>query len=204
MSDPTTKCGHIALAGAPNIGKSALLNTLVGSHLAIVSGKAQSTRLPVTGLRTDGTTQYIFHDLPGLMDPRYALQERMRAAALETLDRADVILHLHPAPEAPAPAFETVARLATPPRAPVRLVYTKADLVPTPRREALADGAADAEGSVAADGSAEGVIDRPKLGDGLGSAAAGSSLEPNAVCSNHHDSHRTTSRPTTRAARRRQ
>ena len=141
MPDPTTKCGHIALAGAPNVGKSALLNTLVGSHLAIVSAKAQSTRLPVTGLRTDGTTQYIFHDLPGLMDPRYALQERMRAAALETLDRADVILHLHPAPEAPAPAFETVARLDTPPRAPVRQVYTKADLVPAPRRKALADGA---------------------------------------------------------------
>jgi len=87
MPDHHTKCGHIALAGAPNVGKSALLNTLVGSHLAIVSGKAQSTRLPVTGIRTDGTTQYVFHDLPGLMDPRYALQQRMRAAALETIAR---------------------------------------------------------------------------------------------------------------------
>jgi len=65
------RTGHIALAGAPNVGKSSLLNALVGTHLAIVSPKAQATRLPVTGLRTDGDTQYVFHDLPGLLDPDY-------------------------------------------------------------------------------------------------------------------------------------
>lgn len=137
MSQPETACGHIALAGAPNAGKSALLNALVGSHLAIVSPKPQSSRLPVTGIRTDGTTQFIFHDLPGLMDPRYPLQERMRLAAIETLERSDLVLHLHPAPEAPAPAFETVARLEAPPRPPVRLVYTKGDLVSVPERTRL-------------------------------------------------------------------
>ena len=112
MPQPATTCGHIALAGAPNVGKSALLNALVGTHLAIVSGKAQSTRLPVTGIRTDTDTQYIFHDLPGLLDPRYLLQERMRLAALETLRRADVVLYLHPAREAPAPPFTEVALLS--------------------------------------------------------------------------------------------
>jgi GTP-binding protein Era len=124
-----TRSGHIAIAGAPNAGKSTLLNALVGQHLAIVSPKPQATRLPVVGLRTEADTQYAFHDLPGLLDPSYLLQASMVAAAQESLARADVVLHLHPATEAPAPAFQTLARLEHPPRAPVLTVYTKGDLV---------------------------------------------------------------------------
>ena len=82
------RSGHIALAGRPNVGKSSLLNTLVGEHLALVSPKAQATRLPVTGLRTDGDIQFVFHDLPGLLDPEYAMQARMRALALDGVERA--------------------------------------------------------------------------------------------------------------------
>ena len=126
---PAMRCGHVALAGRPNVGKSSLLNALIGEHLALVSPKAQATRLPVTGLRTDGDVQYVFHDLPGLLDPEYAMQERMRALALEGVARADVILHLHPAPDAPAPDFSKVAGLPKAPRVPVLLVYTKGDLV---------------------------------------------------------------------------
>jgi GTP-binding protein Era len=133
-----TRCGVVALAGAPNVGKSTLLNALVGSHLSIVSPRPQATRLPVTGLRTEGDTQFIFTDLPGLLDPAYLMQARMLAAAHEALGRADLILHLHPAPEAPAPAFTALARLMMPPRAPVALVYTKADLVSATRRAELA------------------------------------------------------------------
>jgi GTP-binding protein Era len=123
------RSGHIALAGAPNAGKSSLLNALVGSHLAIVSPKAQATRIPVTGLRTEGDVQYVFHDLPGLLDPAYLLQTRMRDLALHAMARADVILHLHPAADAPAPDLTVLARLDTPPRAPVVPVYTKGDLL---------------------------------------------------------------------------
>ena len=131
------RTGHIALAGAPNVGKSSLLNALIGQHLAIVSPRAQATRLPVTGLRTEGDTQYIFHDLPGLLDPAYLMQARMRQLALEALERVDLVLHLHPAPEAPAPAFNTLARLDHPLEAPLLTVYTKGDLLSAPRRAEL-------------------------------------------------------------------
>ena len=129
-----TKTGHIALAGAPNVGKSSLLNALVGQHLAIVSPKPQATRLPVTGLRTDGDTQYIFHDLPGLLDPSYLLQARMRELALETVRKMDLVLHLHPAPDAPAPPFEDLTGLPGPLGIPVLTVYTKGDLIHPARR----------------------------------------------------------------------
>jgi GTPase len=132
-----SRTGHIALAGAPNVGKSTLLNALVGQHLAIVSPKAQATRLPVTGIRTDEDTQYIFHDLPGLLDPAYLLQTRMRELALETITRMDLVLHLHPAPDAPAPPFEQLAGLDAPISVPSLTVYTKGDLVPPGRRAAL-------------------------------------------------------------------
>jgi GTP-binding protein Era len=135
------RIGHVALAGAPNVGKSSLLNALVGVHLAIVSPKAQATRLPVVGLRTDPDTQYVFHDLPGLLEPAYLMQTRMRELALEALERMDVILHLHPAADAPAPPLADLAGLAAPPQAPVLTVFTKADLVAPARRQALsADG----------------------------------------------------------------
>jgi GTP-binding protein Era len=136
-----TKSGHIALAGRPNVGKSSLLNTLVGEHLALVSAKAQATRLPVTGLRTDGDIQYVFHDLPGLLDPEYAMQERMRALALEGVRRADVIVYLHPAPEAPAPDFLRLAGLDRSPDAPVLTVYTKGDMLSPTWHGVLSDEA---------------------------------------------------------------
>jgi GTP-binding protein Era len=106
-----------------------------------VSPKAQATRLPVTGLRTEGDTQYVFHDLPGLLDPSYLMQERMRQLALETIQRMDVVLHLHPAPEAPAPPFLALAGLQTLPQATLLTVYTKGDLVSAARRAELGQGA---------------------------------------------------------------
>lgn len=136
------RTGLVALAGHPNVGKSSLMNALVGQHLAIVSPKPQTTRLPVVGLRTDADTQYVFHDLPGLLDPAYALQASMLAAARDVLARADVVLQLHPAPDAPAPPFMSLVQLEQPLRAPVLVAYTKADLVTPARRRELASDAA--------------------------------------------------------------
>ena len=131
------RTGHIALAGAPNVGKSSLLNALVGQHLAIVSPRAQATRLPVVGLRTEADTQYVFHDLPGLLDPSYLMQTRMRELALDSPRRAwtscSICTRL---PKRPHLRSSTLARLDQPIAAPVLTVYTKGDLLPpaAPRR----------------------------------------------------------------------
>ena len=135
-----TQAGHVALAGAPNVGKSSLLNTLVGTHLAIVSPKAQATRLPVVGLRTDGDIQYVFHDLPGLLEPAYLMQARMRALALDALERMD---RRSAPPSSTRRRRRRRCRSWPGSRSRYRprslIVYTKGDLVPAARRAELAD-----------------------------------------------------------------
>ena len=130
------RCGTVVLAGRPNVGKSTLLNALVGEHLAIVSPKPQSTRQPVVGLLTRGDAQFIFTDAPGLLEPEYMLHSLMRAMALRAIADSEVIAYLHPLAEYPAPPLERVAKLDRPPRAPVVTVYTKADLVSPSARPA--------------------------------------------------------------------
>ncbi len=132
------RCGIVALAGAPNAGKSTLLNALVGEPLAIVSPKPQSTRVPVRGLLSDASTQVVFVDPAGLMDPGYPLQSGMRSAALEAVRDADLVVHVHPLADHPA---APLAALAGPLRAAVLLAYTKCDLVRAADRPALEPGA---------------------------------------------------------------
>ncbi len=128
------RTGRIALAGAPNVGKSSLMNALVGAPLSMVSPKAQATRLPVTGIRTEGDVQMVLVDLPGLLEPAYLLQKSLRLLALDALRDVNVVVHLHPAADAPAPAFRDLVPDAPPFNAKVLVVYTKGDLVSPARR----------------------------------------------------------------------
>jgi GTP-binding protein Era len=156
----TTRCGTVALVGRPNTGKSSLLNAILGTRLSMVSPKAQATRLPVTGLHTTAEAQLILLDLPGLLDPAYALQRSLRHLALEGLQRADLIVHLHPAPEAPAPDLVTLLPDVEPAvTTHVLVVYTKADLVSPAVREELAV-AGSAVVSVDDPASIAGLVDR--------------------------------------------
>jgi GTP-binding protein Era len=86
------KSGYIAIAGKPNAGKSTLLNAILGSKLSIVTPKAQTTRHQITGIYSDDDSQIIFLDTPGLIEPKYKLQEMMMRFADRARKDADVIL----------------------------------------------------------------------------------------------------------------
>src|SRR6478672_3086212 len=95
MSDqapaPETRCGFIAVIGAPNAGKSTLVNTLVGAKISIVSRKVQTTRMPVRGIAIEGASQLVFIDTPGIFAPRRRLDRAMVEAAWGGAGDADLV-----------------------------------------------------------------------------------------------------------------
>jgi GTP-binding protein Era len=86
-----TACGFVALIGAPNVGKSTLINSLVGAKVSIVSRKAQTTRAPVRGILIEGAAQIIFVDTPGLYAPKRRLDRAMTGAAWAAAADADCL-----------------------------------------------------------------------------------------------------------------
>ena len=86
-----TRCGFVALIGAPNVGKSTVINTLVGSKVAIVSHKIQTTRTLVRGVAIEGAAQMIFVDTPGIFSPRRRLDRAMVASAWSGAHDADLV-----------------------------------------------------------------------------------------------------------------
>ena len=91
MSEPT-KCGVVAVIGAPNAGKSTLVNQLVGQKVAITSAKAQTTRARLLGIALEGETQIILADTPGIFAPKRRLDRAMVSAAWEGAEAADAIV----------------------------------------------------------------------------------------------------------------
>ncbi|MFN7190726.1 MAG: GTPase Era [Rhodospirillales bacterium] len=91
MTEPitNTRCGFVALLGAPNAGKSTLVNRMVGAKVAIVSPNVQTTRSRVTGILVEGTAQAVFLDLPGVFTPKRRLDRAMVAAAWRGVEEAE-------------------------------------------------------------------------------------------------------------------
>jgi GTP-binding protein Era len=89
-----TRAGFIAVIGAPNAGKSTLVNRLVGSKVSIVTRKVQTTRFVVRGVAIEGDTQIVLVDTPGIFDPRRRLDRAMVRAAWKGADDADAIVHV--------------------------------------------------------------------------------------------------------------
>ena len=119
------------------MGKSTLLNRLVGQKLAITSPKPQTTRNRVVGIATVGDTQMVFVDTPGLLEPQHALHERMRASALRALHDADVVVYLADAALGPPAALHTLGGSVDRVRGPTILVLNKLDQLSAAARTAI-------------------------------------------------------------------
>jgi GTP-binding protein Era len=128
------RCGFVALVGAPNAGKSTLLNALVGTKVSIVTHKAQTTRAMIRGVVTEGSDQVVFIDTPGIFAPRRRLDRAMVDAAWTGAGDADIVAFILDAQRGITPDVELLIEGLEAIRQPKLLVLNKIDLV---RRETL-------------------------------------------------------------------
>jgi GTPase len=140
MAEPAesaTRCGFVALIGAPNVGKSTLVNALVGTKVSIVTPKAQTTRALIRGIATDGTAQLILVDTPGIFAPRRRLDRAMVGTAWGSAQDADIAALVVDSRKGVADEDEAVLRGVNDVRAAKILVLNKVDLVAKPALLAL-------------------------------------------------------------------
>ncbi|KAB2877871.1 MAG: GTPase Era [Pseudorhodoplanes sp.] len=135
-ADADTRCGFVALIGAPNAGKSTLLNALVGTKVSIVSHKVQTTRTIVRGIAIEGKAQLIFVDTPGIFAPRRRLDRAMVASAWQGASDADLSGILIDAKKGLDEEAQAILARAADVRGEKFLVLNKIDLV---GKEALLD-----------------------------------------------------------------
>jgi len=135
---PETRCGFAALVGAPNAGKSTLLNQLVGAKVSIVSRKAQTTRAQVRGIAIHGAAQIVLVDTPGIFAPKRRLDRAMVASAFSGAADADVVALLVDARKGVDEEVAAILARIGELRAPKLLVLNKIDLIPRERLLALA------------------------------------------------------------------
>ncbi|WP_233222136.1 GTPase Era [Allosphingosinicella deserti] len=132
----TQKCGAIAIVGAPNAGKSTLVNALVGQKVAIVSPKAQTTRVRMMGIAIHGESQILLLDTPGIFEPKRRLDRAMVAAAWVGAQDADLIALVIDAERGVSRRLEEMLERLKDRREPKILVLNKVDV--TKKEELLA------------------------------------------------------------------
>jgi len=141
MADHSTRCGFIALIGAPNAGKSTLLNALVGSKVSIVSRKVQTTRALIRGIAVEGQAQLIFVDTPGIFSPRRRLDRAMVTTAWTGAHEADLVGVLIDARNGIEDEAEEILRRLDDVKTPRILILNKIDVVSKEKLLALAKDA---------------------------------------------------------------
>jgi GTP-binding protein Era len=129
--------GFVALIGRPNVGKSTLMNTLIGQKTAIISEKPQTTRNQIRGILTTPDYQVIFLDTPGIHKPQHKLGERMVKIAVRTLDQVDLILFLADAAAGLGGGDEYILKMLAKAATPVILVVNKIDQVSTEQEKEM-------------------------------------------------------------------
>jgi GTP-binding protein Era len=134
-----TRCGFIAIIGAPNAGKSTLLNRLTGSKISIVTPKAQTTRARVLGILMRGAAQILLVDTPGIFSPKRRLDRAMVAAAWGGADEADIALLIVDAKSGLTNAVREIAEKLGASGRRISLVLNKTDLVDRPNLLPLAE-----------------------------------------------------------------
>src|SRR5437773_1317685 len=126
------RAGYAAIVGRPNVGKSTLLNALVGAKVAIVTPKPQTTRNRILGIRTLPEAQVVFLDTPGIHEARSLLNRRMVEVARQALGDADVVVLVVEARAGVTPADRELARGLAALARPTVVVLSKLDLVRPP------------------------------------------------------------------------
>lgn len=127
--DKQFKSGFVSLVGRPNVGKSTLLNRLVGQKIAIMSDKAQTTRNKIQGIMTGKHEQIIFIDTPGIHKPKHRLGDFMVKTALSTFNEVDVVMFLVNVSEKRGPGDDFIIEKLKHVQSPVFLVLNKIDQV---------------------------------------------------------------------------
>lgn len=133
MTEVSTRCGFVAIIGAPNAGKSTLVNALVGAKVTIVSHKVQTTRALVRGIAMEGASQVILVDTPGLFSPKRRLDRAMVSAAWGGAADADRVLVLVDAKKGVDESVDAILGKIGDIRQPKDLVLNKVDLVERPK-----------------------------------------------------------------------
>src|SRR5215211_8579321 len=137
-----TRSGFVALAGRPNVGKSTLVNAIVGRKVAIVSDKPQTTRRAIRGVATTADAQLVLVDLPGVQRPRDALTERMQRRVEAELGESDAALFVISGEEGIGPGDRWIAGVLGAGDVPVVLAVNKVDRLDRPRTvQVLSDAA---------------------------------------------------------------